>query len=304
MSHKQPLTLTIGIAAHNEERSIGTLLDSIRLQEQEGYRLEKVIVACDGCTDKTTEMVRACQETLPGLVLVDDEKRCGKVGRVNQFFRANTSDVFVILDADTKLANQRTLAHLVEAFQDPFVGYVGGGDRPASPKTFFESVAITTVDLWRSMRRAYNGGDTVHNAHGCFLAVSRRFADQVEIPKGFHGEDNFLYFKAKALGFRFRYAENALLWYRETATLRDFVVQRRRFHTIADDMRGYFGNWIDKYYVAMPLSIKTGALLSMFVRRPVRLSLALLLEISMRLYIRIHPPVSTGSTWVPVQSTK
>jgi glycosyltransferase involved in cell wall biosynthesis len=51
------LTVTIGIPAYNEEKSISNLLDSIIEQTQKDYVLEKVIVACDGCTDKTSEVV-------------------------------------------------------------------------------------------------------------------------------------------------------------------------------------------------------------------------------------------------------
>jgi glycosyltransferase involved in cell wall biosynthesis len=51
-------TLTIGISAHNEEKNISSLLESIFAQKQRNYVLENIYVVCDGCTDNTESVVR------------------------------------------------------------------------------------------------------------------------------------------------------------------------------------------------------------------------------------------------------
>lgn len=297
-------TISIGIPAHNEESNILRLLDSILSQRQTGFRLEKIIVACDGCTDNTANLVLEYQKKYPMIHLIDDGKRFGQAGRCNNFYMENTSDVIVTLDADTTLGARNSLSHLIEPFTNPKVGLVAGADRPYAPMTFFESVAVTVVDLWYLMRRNYNNGDTIHNCHGCILALRNNCAKKIDMPMDINGNDHFVYFRAKELGWKFHYASKALLHYREPSTLWDFIKQRSRFHSINGDMVEHFGKWIEPYYAPLPPRLKMQAIMLLFLQRPLRLSLALSLEVFMRVYIYFHQPLPARGVWEMVQSTK
>lgn len=302
---EQRKTVSIGIAAHNEERNIGTLLESIICQVRDGFVLEKVIVACDGCTDRTAIIAGEYQYRLPELQILDDGERMGQGQRISRFFVDNTSDILVTLDADTALGSRTSLAAFVREFSmDSQVGMVAGGDRPYPPRTFFESVAVTVVDLWREMRQGYNGGDTVHNSHGCALSFSHAFTREVRIPKGFNGVDHYTYFRSKELGLGFRYAKDAVVYYREPDNLGDFIHQRSRFHVINDKMAEIFGGWVEPYYASLPYVRKICAIWRMFLRQPFLLILALSLEVFMRIYIQFRHPDPVGSVWETVQSTK
>lgn len=302
MNHK--CTVTVGIPAHNEEANIIKLLDSIVSQRQTNFILEKIIIACDGCTDNTANLVRKYQKKYSIVHLIDDEKRLGKSQRDNSFFRTNNSDILVIFDADTTLGFPDTLLCIVEAFNDPSTGLVAGADIPYPPRTFFESVAVTVVDLWRSIRLNINHGDTVHNSHGRLLAFSKNFSEKITIPRESNGDDHYVYFMAKELGFGFRYAEKAVVYYREPSNLQDFILQRSRFHTINGHMVEIFGLWVKPYYRSVPLSEKLPAFLSMFLHRPILLPLALMLEVFMRIHIKVSKQHFSGGTWNIVQSTK
>lgn len=303
-TEKKIYTVTIGIPAHNEERNIGKLLESILVQRQDGYILEKVIVVCDGCTDNTSAIVHRFMEKYQIIHLIDDGRRLGQAERCQNFYTENTSDILVTLDADTTLGSVDTLSRIVESFNDPSIGLVAGADMPYLPETFFESIVVTAVDLWRSIRLNINHGDTVHNSHGCVLAFSRNFAEKIIIPTGSNGNDHYVYFRAKTLGFGFHYAEKAIVYYREPSNLHDFIAQRSRFHAINGHMVEIFGSWVEPYYKSVPLSEKLPAFLSMFLHRPLLLPLALMLEAFMRLHIKISKQHFSGSTWDTIQSTK
>ncbi len=295
-------TLTIGIPAHNEEKNLSRLLRSLSKQ-QGNFVLEQVIVACDGCTDATASIARGFSDRLPVLV-VDDGRRVGQSARMREMMESSRSDVYVSLDADTWLDAPGTLEALVAPFAEAGMGLVAGADRPAFPRTFFEHVVVTVVDQWRYARTAFNGGDTVHNAHGCVLALSRRLAQEAKLPATVNGADHFLYFKAKELGLGFRYQESAVVRYREPDNLSDYLSQRSRFHTIHDSMEAYFGPWVWDAYAPLPGSVKRSALWRMFTERPLLFMLAIALEITSRLYILVKHPVSAGGVWQTVKSTK
>lgn len=297
-------TITIGISAYNEAKNILKLLDSIINQRQRNFVLEKIIVACDGCTDNTATVVRRFVEKYPVVQLIDDGNRIGKSGRLNNFCRINRSDIIVIFDADTTLGSPDTLLFIAEAFGNLSVGLVAGADIPYPPETFFESIVVTAVDLWRSIRLNYNDGDTVHNSHGCILAISKDFSKKLHIQENVNGADHFFYFKAKEFGFDFKYAEKAIVYYREPNNLSDFISQRRRFYTISDSMTEIFGEWIIPYYKSTPLLLRIKKIVSMFFKHPILLPLAIGLQLSMNIYMEVKRPERTRDIWDTIQSTK
>jgi len=78
-------TITIGIPAYNEEQNIANMLDSV-LAQKGSFKLEKIIVACDGCLDKTPDIVRKFQMQNKNIILLEGKRREGKLYRLNQFY--------------------------------------------------------------------------------------------------------------------------------------------------------------------------------------------------------------------------
>jgi cellulose synthase/poly-beta-1,6-N-acetylglucosamine synthase-like glycosyltransferase len=305
MNKSMEKTVTIGISAHNEEHNIALLLNSILGQRQSGYILDFVIVACDGCTDKTALVVSEYARKYDFIRCIDDGQRVGKSERMKQLFVENKSDVFVLLDADTTLASSETVRHLVAPFvDDTKIGMVAGCDKPYPPRTFFESIVITGVDLWWNIRHDYNGSDTVHNSHGCVLVFSRELVQRADIHPDINGHDHYMYFRAKELGFSFEYAEDAVVYYREPSNFRDYILQRSRFYVINESMILIFGSWAETYYAGLPVYRKLTEIIKMFLKKPILLPLALLLETFTRFYMLLSRPKPIKGVWQTIQSTK
>jgi cellulose synthase/poly-beta-1,6-N-acetylglucosamine synthase-like glycosyltransferase len=115
-------SLTVLIAAYNEADVIGQRLENVLSQ---GYPAEKlqVIVASDGSTDATDEIVR--RYGARGVLLVRVEGRGGKIAALRAAEPAVLGEVVVLSDADSTFL-PGALRNLARHFSDPKVGAVTG----------------------------------------------------------------------------------------------------------------------------------------------------------------------------------
>jgi poly-beta-1,6-N-acetyl-D-glucosamine synthase len=113
------LRLTVLIAAHNEEPSIGATLDSVLAQERQA---DRIVVAADNCTDATALVALSRGVPLPQISLVrvcetvdNTHKKAGALNRIWALTKADT-DLFICIDADTVLP-----ANALGAWEDEFL---------------------------------------------------------------------------------------------------------------------------------------------------------------------------------------
>lgn len=299
-------TITIGIPAHNEANNIGRLLKSIVSQRGKEYRLEKIIIACDGCTDNTNEVVKkfAVKHKLIKVIqLIDDGKRLGQEGRLNQFYKLNKSDIIATFDADTVLGTKFVLNEIALAFSNKTIGLVGGADTPAKPKNFVQRVAKVWVDIWYESRANFNGGVSVNNHKGCASALNKSFAKHAHIPKGIIGNDDYLYFRAKQLKYSFAFAKKAIVYYTVPSNLKDYFTQTTRFLLAKNTVAKYFGDWVYQEYI-IPRNKKIIALFKVFIREPLYFIAAVFFQIILRLFKNKFRDNYDGGFWITATSTK
>jgi biofilm PGA synthesis N-glycosyltransferase PgaC len=101
---RHSLHITVLIAAHNEELSLGATLDSLAAQERAA---DRVVVAADNCTDATVAIASSRVFSVPMPLHVfetvsNTHKKSGALNQAWQLSRAGT-DLFVCIDADTVL---------------------------------------------------------------------------------------------------------------------------------------------------------------------------------------------------------
>jgi cellulose synthase/poly-beta-1,6-N-acetylglucosamine synthase-like glycosyltransferase len=100
----QHMRLTVLIAAHNEEQSIGATLDSVLRQTRQANR---VVIAADNCSDATVQIALSRSDPSSSPVFVyktlgNTHKKAGALNQVWALTRKWT-DLFVCIDADTVL---------------------------------------------------------------------------------------------------------------------------------------------------------------------------------------------------------
>jgi cellulose synthase/poly-beta-1,6-N-acetylglucosamine synthase-like glycosyltransferase len=115
-------TLSILIAAHDEEAVIGERVRNALATDYPPEKLQ-VIVASDGSTDRTAEIVRGCTD---GRVeLLDFPIRRGKASVVNAAMKVATGRIVLLTDANTHL-DPAASRMMVRWFADPSIGIVCG----------------------------------------------------------------------------------------------------------------------------------------------------------------------------------
>lgn len=113
--------VTVLITAHNEEAVIEEKIRNVLSCSYPRSRLE-VLVASDGSTDRTDELVWRFEE--PEVRLFRVPVRSGKTGAQNQATEVIRGDIIIFTDADTRFE-----PGLLEALVGPFVNpAVGGAD--------------------------------------------------------------------------------------------------------------------------------------------------------------------------------
>jgi cellulose synthase/poly-beta-1,6-N-acetylglucosamine synthase-like glycosyltransferase len=115
-------SVTVIVTAYNEEKCIRAKLDNLFGLHYPNELLD-VIVASDGCTDRTEEIAAHYDPKRVRVLRV--EGRRGKTACQNAAAAAASGEVLVFTDATTRL-QAGAIRRLTENFSDPQVGCAGG----------------------------------------------------------------------------------------------------------------------------------------------------------------------------------
>lgn len=156
------------IAAHNEAASIQAKLDNVLSLDYPPDRLE-VVIASDGSTDGTDEIVRGYEDR--GVRLLSLPRR-GKAPALNDAVGAGRGEILVFSDANS-LYTRNALSALVRPFADPLVGGVAGDQRYV-PSGGGDAIASGEQSYWnldRLLKSAESRAGNVISATGAIYAV-------------------------------------------------------------------------------------------------------------------------------------
>jgi cellulose synthase/poly-beta-1,6-N-acetylglucosamine synthase-like glycosyltransferase len=162
--------ISVIIAAHNEERDIGTKIENTYALDYPPEKLE-IIVASDCSTDRTDEIARGYAHR--GLIVHRQYERLGKTMAQNSAVQVSSGDILVFTDATTGYEID-ALRKLVRPFADAEVGCV-------SSQLIYVDRSKTTVGLgcrsyWRYeqlIRDSESRLGSMIGVAGCLYAVRR-----------------------------------------------------------------------------------------------------------------------------------
>jgi cellulose synthase/poly-beta-1,6-N-acetylglucosamine synthase-like glycosyltransferase len=155
---------------YNEEAVIGEKLRNTLAFDYPVDQLE-ILIASDGSTDRTDEIVRAEQD--PRVRLLRVEGRVGKTATQNEAVRAATGEILVFSDATT-MYRPDAVGRIVRNFADPDVGLATGS-------VVYGTEVDTSVDQGRAaywnyesfLRTQESTFHSVMGAAGCFYAMRK-----------------------------------------------------------------------------------------------------------------------------------
>jgi cellulose synthase/poly-beta-1,6-N-acetylglucosamine synthase-like glycosyltransferase len=163
-------TVSLIICAHNEVSSIGEKLENIRQLDYPSDRLE-VIVASDGSTDGTDDLVRSRSDSGVRLLSLP---RLGKIPTLNAAVAEARGEILVFSDANSMYERSAVRA-LVRPFVDSRVGGVAGDQRYAKAASVVDEGegerAYWNID--RKLKQWQSVSGSVTSSTGAIHAVRR-----------------------------------------------------------------------------------------------------------------------------------
>ncbi len=201
-------TVTVVVAAYNEEAVIGRRLDNLLALDYPRDRLELVVVS-DASTDRTDELVRRFADR--GVCLI----RCGRGGKVaaqDRAVRESSGEIVAFSDANCTWAPD-ALRSLVRVFADPDVAYACGQLRLDTGEGANKEGVYWRLELL--LRASESKLDSVTGGNGSIYAVRR--SDYVEVDPRF-GHDLALPYLMVQRGRRAVYEPRALAFEKATPT--------------------------------------------------------------------------------------
>ena len=163
-------SVSVVIAAYNEERTIHDRIDNALGQDYPSERIE-VIVVSDGSDDATDRIVVSHPDSRVRLVRIE---RSGKVHALNRAVEVATGDILVFSDANT-MFERRAVRRLVRNFADPEVGGVAGrkiySADPGSDSCSRGETSYWSYDMW--IKRLESASGSTVSADGAIYAIRR-----------------------------------------------------------------------------------------------------------------------------------
>lgn len=212
-------SVTVAIAAHNEEATIERVVRSILEPPYPGSL--RVIVGLDGCTDRTGQVLATIDD--PRLTVLE-LPRGGKASTDNALVSSTDSDIVVTTSAGAEFS-PITLTRLVEPFADPTVGCVTGIFRPRRG----ESEAAAGEGLyWRFeylVHRAESDLGILAMASGTALAFRRHLFESIPADSD---ADVTVAPSTTAQGYRVVHAPDAIVFDDGPTSLAAVLRNRRR----------------------------------------------------------------------------
>lgn len=217
--------VSVVIPAFNEEAVVEKTLNSLVRLEGRSRPVE-ILLIDDGSTDRTAEIAA----TFGDRVRVVSKENGGKASALNLGFQLATSEIVVVLDADTVISDN--FVEIVRPhFKDPDVVAVAGNVRVGNRRRVLPRLQaieyVASLSLDRRAQDVLNTISVVPGAAGAFrrsavLAVGGYPSDTLV-------EDADLTIALLQAGGRIHYESTALVWTEAPERLRDAVKQRRRW---------------------------------------------------------------------------
>ena len=216
--------VSIGICAYNEESTIGPLLSNL-LTEQGLPADAEVLVACDGCTDKTEEVTRSFSEKDSRVTMFTQPEREGKARALNRLLNSYTGAVFIHLDAD-HMPSKGAIRRLLYLLEQADAGAAQACQTPIERNGFMARIGVTFSSLHNHTQQYFTGRAIARHLGGGLFAMKRGVCDQV--PEDIVNDDAYIGIACDRKNLRIMFDENAKVHFHSPHTVPELLAQRRR----------------------------------------------------------------------------
>jgi poly-beta-1,6-N-acetyl-D-glucosamine synthase len=197
-------SVSIIIAARNEEANLPAKLENLRLLEYPADRVQIVIVS-DGSTDQTASILRENASRIVPVILPQSN---GKASALNAAVRQATGEILIFQDA-RQIVEPNAIAELVSCFADPTVGAVSGELLLESSVGGSSSEGLGIYwKIEKIVRKLESATGSVVGVTGAIYAVRREL--YTEMPAGTILDDVFVPMHVARMGKRVVFQPSAI----------------------------------------------------------------------------------------------
>lgn len=298
MSKTKHTTVTVGIPAFNEEANIGSLLDNLLKQKQEGFVLRRIVVTSDGSTDNTVALVKSHRDKR--ITVIDNKVRKGIAVRQNQLIDNTDTDILVLLDADIHIIDLKFLKKLITPIKTKKADLSSCNYEALTPTTFVEKALKAGLYIKNNMFNNLQNGNNVYNCRGTARAFSKRLYESFRF-KNSVGEDMYSYLYTIENNYSFISVTNTKILLKLPSTVKDHFKQSIRFLQTEKRIKGIRQETIDKE-LYIPKMIFISNFLRSFFRQPVYTVAYVYIYFWAKLKARKHAAIDKN--WETVDSSK
>jgi len=225
-------SVTFLITAYNEEKHLREKLENTLNLDYPREKLE-IIVASDGSTDQTDDIVR--EFAARGVTLHRVEGRMGKTETQNQAVKRARGEVIIFSDSTTKYKKD-AVRKIIRNYNDDSIGAVSGRYEYVNPTG--APVGLGTILFWRyenSVKSSQTRIKTVTGCCGCIYSVRRQLYEPLP---GSIISDLVEPLKILEKGYRIAFEPEAVAYEETTETAEEEFGMRVRVIS-----RGMHGLW-------------------------------------------------------------
>ena len=295
-------TVTIATIALNEEQNIEKFLRSVLDQQEEGFKIVKILVISDGSSDKTAEIAKSFKSGL--IRVISHENRIGKSARLNELYQNLDTDLLLQSDSDIIYSHKYVVRDmLLPLIKNKDVAMCGGNPLPIKGATYIEKAINLTTEVYQEFRQKVRNGDNVFSADGRILSFKKELVKKINIPNDMIANDMFTYFCCLILGLKYKFVASAIVYFRSPQSVRDHIRQNVRFRASPFRMEKYFSKELVKKETSIPKSLLYRTQLLMFIKHPISTLYIYLINLYCKLRARKIED-KLDAKWAIADSTK
>ncbi len=261
------LTVDVAIPAFNEGSCIGDLLDDVvTAKGDDRFQIQHIYVISDSSTDQTDDIVQQFASRDQRVKLIRKQERKGKQDSINLAFTVTNADILVLIDADVRLASERSILKLVQHFRDCKTALVQGGLVRVRPSLSLNLAKQAGYFDWILVNRIRRQKDmSWWSIDGRVMALSRDFYQQLTLPLSL-ADDQYIFYSCTQQRSKFIWAEDAIFNYGPSVSIADFSHQWSRYFFYTEQSRYYFGKGLIANDMSVPALRRT--IISSIIRHP------------------------------------
>lgn len=208
--------LTVGIAVHNEEKSIRKVI-SLWQKEPVG----EILIISSGSTDSTESIIRALIEKDARIRLISEPEKKGKPAAINKILYLAKGDIIIMTDGDVYI--EPGAANLLKArFSENKIGLVAGHPVPLYPEGIPGCWMRMSCDIMHDKRTKNIELDVTGNLYAIKKGIVKN------IPENTTLDDVYVAFEVKKKGYAIVYEPEAIVRVKGVETISDFISQKTR----------------------------------------------------------------------------